>query len=250
LVAHYAKASRTLSNKCANGRMDYAKDKESPFISAQFLKRLIRRLSSRRKVLGSYGDSGPRSLALPGSEGKIITVGSNRGEFMKPIYVVVSFILFCGLGYGESRHPFLEDNAKALTLESGKKAEQDKLTSKKIVLLYFSAHWCPPCRKFTPELVKFYNENGGGDKFEILFVSSDKTAEDMMAYMSGDKMPWLGLRWGSSKTQAIKGKYAGRGIPCLVMIGEDDKVLSHSYEGENYVGPHKVLDDLKKKLSE
>ena len=25
------------------------------------------------------------------------------------------------------------------------------------VLLYFSAHWCPPCRKFTPQLVAFFS---------------------------------------------------------------------------------------------
>lgn len=43
--------------------------------------------------------------------------------------------------------------------------------------IYFSAHWCPPCRRFTPFLSKFYNaikirEN---KKFEILFVSQDNS---------------------------------------------------------------------------
>ena len=30
------------------------------------------------------------------------------------------------------------------------------LGGKKIVLIYFSAHWCPPCRAFTPMLKDFY----------------------------------------------------------------------------------------------
>ena len=45
----------------------------------------------------------------------------------------------------------------------------------KVVGIYFSAHWCPPCRSFTPELAKTYKlltEEQQKD-FEIVFVSSD-----------------------------------------------------------------------------
>ncbi|KAH9319325.1 hypothetical protein KI387_021094 [Taxus chinensis] len=28
----------------------------------------------------------------------------------------------------------------------------------KTVRLYFSAHWCPPCKGFTPQLIKFYSD--------------------------------------------------------------------------------------------
>ena len=31
----------------------------------------------------------------------------------------------------------------------------EELNRKKIYGLYFSAHWCPPCRKFTPQLVEY-----------------------------------------------------------------------------------------------
>jgi nucleoredoxin len=49
----------------------------------------------------------------------------------------------------------------------------------KTVLVYFSAHWCPPCRRFTPELVKFYNDLLlKRTDFEIIFASSDRSEED------------------------------------------------------------------------
>ena len=32
------------------------------------------------------------------------------------------------------------------------------LNGKKTVALYFSAHWCPPCRGFTPQLAGWYKQ--------------------------------------------------------------------------------------------
>ena len=60
--------------------------------------------------------------------------------------------------------------------------------------LYFSAHWCPPCRGFTPKLAKFYeeyNKKQGDKKFEIVFVSSDKNEGEYNSYYG--EMPWLAL---------------------------------------------------------
>ena len=28
----------------------------------------------------------------------------------------------------------------------------------KVIGIYFSAHWCPPCRGFTPKLVEWYGK--------------------------------------------------------------------------------------------
>ena len=47
------------------------------------------------------------------------------------------------------------------------------LADKQVVGLYFSAHWCPPCRGFTPKLTEVYTAIKGTDKsLEIVFVSS------------------------------------------------------------------------------
>ena len=58
--------------------------------------------------------------------------------------------------------------------------------------LYFSAHWCPPCRGFTPSLAKFYQTmKEAGKKFEIVFISSDRDENDWQSYFN--EMPWLAL---------------------------------------------------------
>ncbi|KAI3408326.1 uncharacterized protein J3R85_020317 [Psidium guajava] len=45
----------------------------------------------------------------------------------------------------------------------------------KTVLLYFSAHWCPPCRAFLPVLTEAYEKIKANDNaFEVIFISSDK----------------------------------------------------------------------------
>ena len=61
----------------------------------------------------------------------------------------------------------------------------------KTVGIYFSAHWCPPCRGFTPKLAEFYKKYHTEKNFEIVFVSSDKNEGEFQEYYK--EMPWLAL---------------------------------------------------------
>jgi nucleoredoxin len=121
----------------------------------------------------------------------------------------------------------------------------EELAPKQIYGLYFSAHWCPPCRKFTPQLVAYYNQIAHDHpEFEIIFVSADKSAEDMATYMRESGMPWPAVEYGKLANVPALQKYAGRGIPDLVIVDASGKVLADSFVGGEYVGPGKVLDDL------
>ena len=121
----------------------------------------------------------------------------------------------------------------------------EELAQKQIYGLYFSAHWCGPCRKFTPQLVAYYNQIARDHpEFELIFVSADKSADGMAAYMRESGMPWPAIEYGKLANVAALQKYAGRGIPDLVIVDASGKVLADSYVSGKYIGPSKVLDDL------
>ena len=120
------------------------------------------------------------------------------------------------------------------------------LDKKKLIGLYFSARWCGPCRKFTPELVEYYNRvTPAHPELEIIFVSGDRSAPAMEAYMRDMQMPWPAVHFDKLATKEPLRAYAGAGIPCLVIIdAATGQVVSDSYAGKQYLGPAKVLADL------
>jgi thiol-disulfide isomerase/thioredoxin len=116
---------------------------------------------------------------------------------------------------------------------------------KKLIALYMSAHWCAPCRQFTPKLVAYYNKVAAAHpEFEVLFVSNDKTAGAMESYMRDDQMPWPALSYDKVASNGALLKYFGGAIPCLVVVDENGKVIFDSYAGKDFRGPEAVLADL------
>ena len=122
-------------------------------------------------------------------------------------------------------HKELLKTVGSSTVKDKSKAKIKEFKEKKYVFVYFSAHWCPPCRKFTPELVKFYNDNIDNGDFDLLFVSSDRSQSAMDGYMKETEMPWLGVKLGS-KADKLKKQYGSTGIPHLVLLDENDKVIA------------------------
>ena len=59
-----------------------------------------------------------------------------------------------------------------------------------LIGVYFSAHWCPPCRAFTPVLSKFYQvANKANKQIEIIFISFDR---EMKKVLRNIMIPCLG----------------------------------------------------------
>ncbi len=145
--------------------------------------------------------------------------------------------------------PSLKGDLVSLQGGKVKKFDDAALAETKYYAIYYSAEWCPPCRAFTPKLVTWYNANKKANPhFELIFVSSDQSEQDMEKYITGDKMPWPALGFSKKKSNRTLTQFSGPGIPCLVFVDAQGKVLSDSYAGKNYLGPTKVLADIETTL--
>jgi nucleoredoxin len=89
-----------------------------------------------------------------------------------------------------------------------------------------SAHWCPPCRGFTPVAAEFYKSLAGSDPsaLEVVFVSSDEDDESFSHYY--DTMPWTALQFSDrSAAEALGAKFGIRGIPALIVLNPAGDVV-------------------------
>ncbi|XP_054710416.1 nucleoredoxin-like [Uloborus diversus] len=121
--------------------------------------------------------------------------------------------------------------------------------------LYFSAHWCPPCKAFTPILVKLYKKlKKAGKKFEIIFVSSDRSEQSFKQYFS--TMPWLAVPFSEEKKRKELGYvYGVGGIPSLILLDESNFVITkegrlevnEDPDGEDFPWKPKLVDELAEK---
>ena len=142
-------------------------------------------------------------------------------------------------------YPLLKGDLVCWRNETINRFEDEPLEKKKLIALYFSAHWCAPCRKFTPQLVEYYNRVAAQHpEFEIILVSYDRSAFGFETYLKDARMPWPAIDFQKVGSKSAIVKYAGAGIPDLVLVDETGKVLSDSYAGKEYLGPQKVLTDL------
>lgn len=87
--------------------------------------------------------------------------------------------------------------------------------TRKYVLLYFSANWCPPCRQFTPILSKFYRELKDKKNFEVIFCSWDQNDEEFQTYFKTHP-EWLAV--DRHLVDNLATQYGINTIPSLLVL--------------------------------
>eukprot|EP00658_Telonema_sp_P-2_P038382 TRINITY_DN27556_c0_g1_i1.p1 TRINITY_DN27556_c0_g1~~TRINITY_DN27556_c0_g1_i1.p1 ORF type:complete len:1525 (-),score=378.05 TRINITY_DN27556_c0_g1_i1:111-4685(-) len=96
----------------------------------------------------------------------------------------------------------------------------------KVLGIYFSAHWCPPCRNFTPKLAALYRAlKQQNQPFEVVFCSSDRNATEFQEYLGS--MPWLAVPFEQQAVlKKLKQNFEVSGIPKLVLIDQAGQLIS------------------------
>eukprot|EP00931_Biecheleriopsis_adriatica_P073552 TRINITY_DN47812_c0_g1_i1.p1 TRINITY_DN47812_c0_g1~~TRINITY_DN47812_c0_g1_i1.p1 ORF type:complete len:4288 (-),score=931.49 TRINITY_DN47812_c0_g1_i1:37-12879(-) len=114
----------------------------------------------------------------------------------------------------------------------------DALGATTLIGIYFSAHWCPPCRGFTPKLGATYSQLAASQpgQFEIVFVSSDRSAEEFKEYFAS--MPWnFAADFQDATLRQELGQVFGvQGIPTLCLVTPDGHVVAMD-------GRDKIMED-------
>ena len=110
-----------------------------------------------------------------------------------------------------------------------KDIEEKELPDTPLVAIYFTAHWCPPCRQFTPILGTFYeevNEDEDNKVLEVIFCSSDKTQAAFNEYF--EKMDWMAIPFVDDRSLKLKSHFSVTGIPRLIVMNRKGDIISQN----------------------
>jgi thiol-disulfide isomerase/thioredoxin len=162
--------------------------------------------------------------------------------------------LCCSLGTfvaADSPKAVLASHAADLVALQGEKLVPFKSTSSQpaqYTVLYFSAGWCPDCRHFSPALVDAYNHQPGkSNRYEVVLVSRDRNAAEMLKYMKSERMPWPALAFEKvAEAKDLEHLYSGQWIPCLTVLDSKGAVVLQS---KNDQDANEVLQQLTKLVS-
>jgi hypothetical protein len=126
--------------------------------------------------------------------------------------------------------------------------EGGDLSQKKYLVVYFSGAWCPASNTFTPILISWYQDRKKrNDIFEVVFVSFDRSEGFMRAHMEAAGMEWPAVAFSRGPTSPLA-KYAGRSIPCIVILDRNGRVMASSASADTHVSPLQPLQELDKLL--
>ncbi len=91
----------------------------------------------------------------------------------------------------------------------------------KIVLLSFWASWCGECVAEIPMLKELYNEFGSDERFVMIGLSLDQSAQTVRTFAESRGMNWTQGVLGDWSQTKIPSQYAVSFIPAMYLIDQN-----------------------------
>jgi thiol-disulfide isomerase/thioredoxin len=113
-------------------------------------------------------------------------------------------------------------------------AFDQKTLDGKVVLVDFWATWCGPCIAEMPNVLAAY-EKYHDKGFEVVGISLDTDRDALEAFLKEKEIPWTILfeqPEGPGWQHPLAAYYGITGIPTVILVGRDGKVVSMDVRGE------------------
>ncbi|MBU4270609.1 MAG: TlpA family protein disulfide reductase [Planctomycetes bacterium] len=110
----------------------------------------------------------------------------------------------------------------------------------KVVLVNFFATWCASCRREIKKIKKsydLYHDKG----FDVVGISCDRNQTMLEKFVKDKKLPWP-IVYGDKKPSPTVAYYGIEGLPQLILVGKDGKVITLDAHGD------RLLKELEKLL--
>ena len=159
--------------------------------------------------------------------------------------LVFTFLLISLLKFkaGAEVHPVVQKLIPGNLIDQNFNQVNSENLEGKIIGLYFSAGWCPPCRTFSPTLKEFREQNK--EDFEVVMISADRNLDEQLQYMQSAKMPWPALPAGSYEANNLYSIFEVRGIPTLIIISPNGQVISTNGRNEVIQKKNSAMNEWK-----
>lgn len=119
--------------------------------------------------------------------------------------------------------------AVAKALKKVKRAS-GRVNQNALVYIYLqSASWCGPCKQAMPGIVEQYKEMRKDGRVEIVLVGWDNTPEEVKAYIESYKCKMPAVWKDAKNVKKIPGFTEANGIPDVIIVDADGKVLRQGY---------------------